>query len=206
MDAGNPVARGGLACPPTQRDPRVNPFAVVVLHHAGQPPADRDGDMPGRTASEFRIRAARVEDRPRLLDVWERSVRATHRFLGERDIATLRPLVADELASDALGWWVLTSVDDEPIGFLGYARAAIEALFLDPSFHGRRGGTILVGHAQGLSGGTLTVDVNEANEGARRFYEALGFSVVGRSTTDSAGRPFPILHMKRPAPNSSRDA
>jgi putative acetyltransferase len=35
---------------------------------------------------------------------------------------------------------------------------------------------------------------------ATAFYEALGFSVVGRSPTDGGGRPFPILHMRRGAP------
>jgi putative acetyltransferase len=59
-----------------------------------------------------------------------------------------------------------------------------------------------VAHAQGLSAGALAVDVNEQNEAALGFYEALGFSVVGRSPTDEAGRPFPVLHMKRAAPGA----
>ena len=53
-------------------------------------------------------------------------------------------------------------------------------------------------HAEQLSTGNgLTVDVNEANVEATRFYEALGFVAVGRSPTDSDGRPYPILHLKR---------
>lgn len=55
-------------------------------------------------------------------------------------------------------------------------------------------------HAQTLAAGALAVDVNEQNEAALRFYVALGFAVVGRSPTDSGGRPFPLLHMRRPAP------
>lgn len=54
--------------------------------------------------------------------------------------------------------------------------------------------------AQRLSTGALAVDVNEQNEAGLRFYEALGFTVVGRSPTDTGGRPFPLLHMKRAAP------
>ena len=46
------------------------------------------------------VRPARADDRERLLVLWERSVRATHRFLEESDVVTLRPLVAKELASD----------------------------------------------------------------------------------------------------------
>ena len=58
----------------------------------------------------------------------------------------------------------------------------------------------MVAHAQSLGAGALAVDVNEQNEAALGFYKALGFSVVARSPTDAAGRPFLILHMRRAAP------
>lgn len=145
------------------------------------------------------VRLARDDDAARLLDLWERAVRATHHFLDETDIVTLRPLVAEELAGTAVQWWVLTSAADVPVGFLGFAGDTIEGLFVDPDHHGQGVGTALVAHAQRLSAGSLAVDVNEANDAALRFYNALGFVRVGRSPTDSAGRPFPILHLKRPA-------
>ena len=154
----------------------------------GEPQNDRMG---------MQVRRARVDDRERLLEVWERSVRATHHFLGASDVAALRPLVAQELAGDAIEWWVLVAAADVPIGFLGYTRDTIKALFIDPDYHGQGGGKLLVAHAQGLSAGALAVDVNEQNDAAVRFYEALGFSVVSRSPTDAGGRPFPILHMQR---------
>lgn len=53
------------------------------------------------------MRPARVEDRERLLELWEHSIRTTHHFLGDSDVVALRPLVAEELASDAVDWWVL---------------------------------------------------------------------------------------------------
>ena len=145
-------------------------------------------------------RPARAEDRKRMLKLWERSVRSTHHFLEDSDIVALCPLVAEELASDAVDWWVLISATESLIGFLGFASDTIEGLFIDPDHHGQGGGTFLVAHAQSLSTGTLAVDVNEQNEAALRFYKALGFSVVGQSPTDAGGRPFPILHMKRAAP------
>jgi putative acetyltransferase len=146
------------------------------------------------------VRSARVEDRERLLELWERSVRATHHFLEDSDIVALRPLVAEELASDAVDWWVLASATEVSIGFLGIASDTIEALFIDPDYHGQGGGKFLVAHAQSLGTGALAVDVNEQNEAALGFYKALGFSVVARSPTDAGGRPFPILHMRRAAP------
>jgi putative acetyltransferase len=44
--------------------------------------------------------------------------------------------------------------------------------------------------------------VNEQNDAARAFYERLGFQIVGRSDLDDAGRPFPLLHMRRPPPSN----
>jgi putative acetyltransferase len=146
------------------------------------------------------VRPAQSNDHARLLDVWERSVRATHHFLEERDVIALRPLVAEELASDALDWWVLESPSAVPIGFLGFADDTIEGLFIDPEYRGQGGGKTLVAHAQRLASGALADDVNEQNDAALRFYQSLGFSVVGRSPTDGAGRPFPLLHLNRAAP------
>lgn len=145
---------------------------------------------------DMHVRPARFEDRERLLELWERSVRATHSFLEDRDVVALRPLVAEELASHGVDWWVLVS-SEVLLGFLGFASDKIEALFIDPDYQRLGGGKILVAHAQSLSAGTLAVDVNEQNEAALRFYMALGFSVIRRSPTDGGGRPFPILHMIR---------
>lgn len=132
-----------------------------------------------------------------MLALWERSVRATHHFLEDADILALRPLVREEMASEAIDWWVLVTASDVPIGFLGMAGRSIEGLFIDPDRQRQGGGSLLVEHAQQLGGGTLTVDVNEQNGEALRFYEALGFSVVARSSADAGGRPFPMLHLRR---------
>ena len=146
----------------------------------------------------WQIRRSRAADLDTLVALWERSVRATHDFLTETDIEALRPLVREALSDDALELWVLTEKTDVPIGFMGLAGHDIAALFLEPARRGRGGGRRLVAHAQELRDGDLTVDVNEQNPAARGFYEALGFLVVGRSPLDDDGRPFPVLHMRRP--------
>jgi putative acetyltransferase len=148
-------------------------------------------------SARWQIRRSRAADLDRLVALWERSVRATHDFLTEADIDALRPLVREALGDDALELWVLTEGTDAPIGFMGLAGHDIAALFLEPAHRGRGGGRRLVTHAQGLRDAHLTVDVNEQNAAARGFYEALGFVVVGRSPLDDAGRPFPVLHMRR---------
>lgn len=143
------------------------------------------------------VRLAQPQDREALLALWERSVRATHGFLTENDIVSLQPLVADELASDAVAWWVIASDALDPIGFLGYTKDTIEGLFIDPAHRGTGAGRLLVEHAQRLATGPLAVDVNEQNDAAIGFYERMGFTIVSRSPTDGAGRPFPLAHMRR---------
>jgi putative acetyltransferase len=146
---------------------------------------------------DLEIRPGRAAEAPALTALWERSVRQTHGFLTEADIAELRPAVLEVLGGGELELWVLADASDVPAGFMGLAGNDIAALFLEPSHRGRGGGRMLVDHAQALRGGELTVDVNEQNPAARGFYEALGFVVVGRSPLDGEGRPFPLLHMRR---------
>jgi putative acetyltransferase len=132
-----------------------------------------------------------------LVAIWLRSVRATHAFLTEDDIQSLLPLVRDELGPESeLEFWVLRAEEGVVIGFLGLSGADVAALFLDPDHLRRGGGRMLLAHARRLKG-ALTVDVNEQNPGAVRFYEAAGFELVGRSPVDDAARPFPILHMRQ---------
>lgn len=146
------------------------------------------------------IRRSVPADREALVDIWLRSVQATHSFLTEQDIQSLLPPTRDYLTSDEPELWVLCSNTEEVMGFMGLSEGKIDALFLAPEFQGRGGGRQLVQYAQQLQG-NLTVDVNEQNPAARRFYEACGFVVEGRSELDDAGRPFPLLYMRLPAPN-----
>lgn len=146
------------------------------------------------------IRRSVPTDREALVDIWLRSVQATHSFLTEQDIQSLLPPTRAYLTSDDPELWVLCSNTEEVMGFMGLSEGKIDALFLAPEFQGRGGGRQLVQYAQQLQG-NLTVDVNEQNPAARRFYEACGFVVEGRSELDDAGRPFPLLYMRLPAPN-----
>ena len=141
------------------------------------------------------IRRAIPTDPEVLLDIWLRSVQATHTFVSEEDIQFFIPLVQDYLAASESELWVLCSDSGAIMGFMGMAGNKIDALFLAPEFHRHGGGRQLVQHAQALRG-ELTVDVNEQNLMACRFYEACGFVVEGRSELDDTGRPYPLLHMR----------
>src|SRR5262249_45036891 len=155
--------------------------------------------MTGAVTERAPLRRMRPSDRDALLALWERSVRATHGFLVEDDIAFYRPLVAEYLAGDTLELWVVADEADQPMGFVALSPGAIDALFLDPAQRGKGHGRRLVAHAQDVLGGPLAVDVNEQNAAARGFYESLGFVVIGRSSHDGLGRPHPLLHMRREA-------
>ncbi|QWP74687.1 acetyltransferase [Lysobacter sp. K5869] len=141
------------------------------------------------------IRERRRDDHPALLDLWERSVRATHDFLSETDIAELRPQVRD-IYFDAVELWVYEDADGLA-GFIGLADAQVEMLFLEPARRGQGIGTRLLDHARHLRG-ALTVDVNEHNPQAHGFYRRYGFVETGRSPLDGQGKPFPLIHMALP--------
>ena len=140
------------------------------------------------------IRDSTSDDLDALLDIWLRSVRATHAFLTEEDIQALFPQVRD-LAFPNLEVWVLVDDDSLPIGFMGLHGNKMEALFIAPEHCRQGGGRLMVEHARALKG-PLLVDVNEQNPQALRFYESQGFVVAARSETDNAGRPFPLLHLR----------
>jgi putative acetyltransferase len=83
------------------------------------------------------IRRAVPTDRDVLLDIWLRSVRATHTFLSEEDVQTFLPFVRNYLGSDATELWVLDSESGAAVGIMGMGGGKIEALFLAPEFHRR---------------------------------------------------------------------
>ena len=129
-----------------------------------------------------------------LVDVWERSVRKTHAFLSEEEIAEIKLFVPQALKSvDTL---VVAKRDDVPVGFMGVQDGRLEMLFLDPEARGRGLGRALLTYGiEQLGVNELTV--NEQNPQAVGFYEHLGFKTHRRTETDEEGRPYPLLYMRR---------
>jgi putative acetyltransferase len=152
--------------------------------------------------SVMKIRSSVPVDHDALVDIWLRSVRATHDFLTRQDIEHLHQLVKNG-ALNGLEIWVLCDETDKAVGFMGLSDAKVEALFLAPEVHRRGYGRQLLTHARELKG-NLTVDVNEQNPAAVQFYEACGFVVEGRSPLDGSGLPFPILHMRQSGENRAK--
>lgn len=130
-----------------------------------------------------------------LLQVWERSVRASHDFLSASEIEQIKTYVPQALAQVP---HLLMAVDEEgrPQGFMGIAQTSLEMLFLAPEAHGQGLGRRLLQY--GIAHHSVdTLTVNEQNPQARGFYEHMGFVVERRSELDEQGNPYPLLHMRR---------
>ena len=142
------------------------------------------------------IRQATNADHPQLLNIWLRSVRATHHFLQESDIEALLPQLRD-IYLPAVELWVAVNTEDNPTGFIGLNENHVEMLFIDPDLRGKGIGRALLNHARS-SRNPMSVDVNEQNREAVGFYLHYGFVQTARSPLDGEGRPFPLLHLSLP--------
>lgn len=140
------------------------------------------------------IRLNRSDEIDRLIEIWRRSVDATHHFLSIGD----RLAIDEEVRSffPTATFVVACDARDEPTGFMLMDGAHLEALFIDPDHHGKGIGKALLQSAIGEHR-VITTDVNEANSEALGFYERMGFQTVGRSALDGQGRPYPLLHLRR---------
>lgn len=143
------------------------------------------------------IEAIDLDDRNEILDdliaLWERSVRASHTFLTERNIAEIKPQVAPAIIG--ISHFLMIREAGEIVAFMGVEEDSIEMLFIDPVAWKKGYGRALIQYAIDTLD-AVYVDVNEDNHGARAFYEALGFAMFDYSETDGVGNPFPIMHLK----------
>ena len=129
-----------------------------------------------------------------LVSVWERSVRATHTFLSEAEIAEIKPFVPQ--AIEGVETLIVAGVDGAPVGFMGVEAGRLEMLFLDPAVRGQGMGRRLLTY--GIERlGVRELTVNEQNPQAVGFYEHMGFATYKRTDLDEEGRPYPLLYMRR---------
>lgn len=137
------------------------------------------------------IRKAERNEFPILVDLWERSVRATHHFLKENDLQEIkRNMPVMYLPGVDLH---IAVAGETVVGFVGLSGNMIDMLFVDADCIGRGYGSALLNFA--IDMGCDKVDVNEQNESALLFYRSKGFRMTGRDDTDAEGKSYPILHM-----------
>ena len=139
------------------------------------------------------IRPVTAADHDAIVALWEAAVRATHDFLAEEDIVFFRGFLPGIFGHLDVQ---VAELDGRVAGFVGSSERHIEALFVDPALHQRGIGRQLLDTVIASDPRVpWTVDVNEQNPGATRFYERYGFVRIGRSELDASGRPFPLLHL-----------
>lgn len=128
-----------------------------------------------------------------LLDVWERSVRATHLFLSDAEVRRIKGYVPQAL--EAVEHLVVAEAE-KPIAFMGVQGGRLEMLFVAPEERGRGIGARLLRYGIDVHG-VRELTVNEQNPQAVGFYEHMGFETYKRTDVDEEGAPYPLLYMKR---------
>lgn len=130
-----------------------------------------------------------------LLKVWESSVNATHLFLSDDEISSIKQYVPQALNSVP----ILAVAEDEngnPVGFMGIADKMLEMLFISNDSRGQGIGKQLLQY--GIENYSINeLAVNEQNPLSKGFYEHMGFKVYKRTESDEQGNPYPLLYMKR---------
>ena len=129
-----------------------------------------------------------------LLDIWERSVRATHHFLAESDIVRIRVYVPKAIQTvEHLA--AAEDSDGKTLALIGAREGRLEMLFVGSSCRGRGIGSTLLDYALShWDGSELTM--NEQNPQAIAFCEHKDFAAYMRTDTDEEGKPFPLIYIR----------
>ncbi len=138
------------------------------------------------------IRLASTNDYPKIMEIWESAVKATHDFLAEEDFNYFKEAIPRDYLPN-LEVFLITENDDAK-GFASVAEGNLEMLFIHNDNRGKGYGKKLYEFMKEKTGLTK-VDVNEQNPQAIGFYEKMGFKKTGRSEKDGSGKDYPIIHM-----------
>ncbi|HIZ38758.1 MAG TPA: GNAT family N-acetyltransferase [Candidatus Anaerobutyricum stercoris] len=131
-----------------------------------------------------------------LLEVWENSVRATHLFLSDSEIQSIKKYVPQAL-NEVLHLLIAEDESGRAVAFMGVEAGSLEMLFIAPEERGKGLGKRLIQYGiKNYSVEKLTV--NEQNPQAKGFYEHMGFQVYKRTDLDEQGNPYPLLYMRHP--------
>ena len=135
-----------------------------------------------------------------LLEVWENSVRATHLFLSDSEIQSIKKYVPQAL-NEVLHLLIAEDESGRAVAFMGVEAGSLEMLFIAPEERGKGLGKRLIQYGiKNYSVEKLTV--NEQNPQAKGFYEHMGFQVYKRTDLDEQGNPYPLLYMRHPVMQS----
>ena len=134
-----------------------------------------------------------------LLDIWENSVKATHKFLSDSEIEKIKPYVPKAI-KHVQNLVVAENENNTPVAFMGIENQKIEMLFIAPEDRGKGIGKSLIQYAvNDFSANEVTV--NEQNTQAVGFYKHMGFETYKRTKFDEQGNAYPLLYMNLKEPS-----
>lgn len=129
-----------------------------------------------------------------LLEIWEKSVKATHLFLTDKEIENIKKYVPEAIENIS-NLVIMKDENKNPLAFMGIDDKKLEMLFVNVNNRGKGIGTKLIQY--GMENFSINeVTVNEQNPLAIKFYENRGFTVYKRTDIDEQGNPYPLLYMK----------
>ena len=131
-----------------------------------------------------RLRPYRDDDLEAALLAWESASRLAHPFLTEAFLAQERKDIGELYMPNSDTWVV--EVDAHVVGFISMHGNEVGGLFLQPEYHGRKLGKLMMDKAQELHG-DLELEVFEKNVIGRRFYDQYGFEPMERKYHEPTG-------------------
>ena len=129
-----------------------------------------------------------------LLGIWERSLKASHKFLTDKEIENIKKYVPQ--AFKGVEHLIVAFEDELPLGFIGINGDKNRDFFIDGDLRGKGIGSGLINYTFN-NFNVNEVVVNEQNPLAHNFYLKVGFKDFSRSELDEQGNPYPIITMKK---------
>jgi len=131
------------------------------------------------------IRQYMASDLNPVLDTWEVATRLAHKFMSNDFIVVERKNVADIYMPNTDTW--VAEIDNEVHGFIALMGNEVGAIFLQPNYHGKGIGKLLMDKAQELHG-DLEVEVFKENPIGRKFYSQYGFELLEKKFHEPTGQ------------------
>lgn len=130
------------------------------------------------------IRKYDTDDLAELLDVWYAASQIAHPFWTRDLFEQERRDISQEFLPIAETW--VFEREARVVGFISLLGNEVGGIFVAPKWHGQGIGRALMDHAR-ASRDHLELEVFEANEIGRAFYDAYGFAVVGEQLDKKTG-------------------
>ena len=130
------------------------------------------------------IRKYDTRDLAELLDVWYAAAQIAHPFWTRDLFEEERRDISQKFLPIAETW--VFEREGTVVGFIALLGNEVGGIFVAPTLHGQGIGRALMDHAI-ESRDHLELEVFEANEIGRAFYDAYGFAAVGERLDEKTG-------------------